>query len=102
VSSSDGTRPFKQSFFSDDGEIIAPGAWFTLTDPLKRNGVGKNAHELVYAGTSFSDTALTIFSALDLGRAVIECASPGNATPDLAYGNFENKSLASAISELCQ
>jgi hypothetical protein len=105
VASSNVTSRIRQSSFSNDGEMIAPGAWFTLTDPLNRNGVGKNAVELVYAGTSFSDTALTIFSALDLGRAVTKCA-PAELypppPPKLAYGSFENKPLTPAtLTELC-
>lgn len=105
VASSNASTRFQQSSFSNDGEIMTPGAWFTLTDPLNRNGVGKNAAEMVYAGTSFSDVKVTLFSALDIGKAGTdqECAALGGITPDLAYPYpvFANKSLASAIAERC-
>lgn len=104
VSSSD-IRTGVLSDFSNPGEVMIAGAWFNLADPIEFNGIGGIAPSLVYAGTSFSVTSITVFSAFDLSQTTLQCgftdipSSPDK--PKLAYNSFDNKRLIRAISDYC-
>jgi hypothetical protein len=103
VSSSD----FKagRSVFSNRGEVMVTGAWYTLTDPASINGVGSDTDKVVYAGTSFSSPALAVFSAFDIARDTPKCemeiSSTGVPIPDTAHTLFDDKPLADAIPSYC-
>jgi Subtilase family len=94
------------SIFSNKGEVMLTGAWYTLTDPANINGVGFNQDKVVYAGTSFSSPALSVFSAFDIARTTPKCESEfdtrtGALVPDIAHTYFDNKPLIYAISAYC-
>jgi subtilisin family serine protease len=109
VSSSDASQEGKLSFFSNDGEIMAPSSWLILDDHLSRNGAGYKAKEVVLAGTSFSDLLVSLFLGLDSSQKNPHCglvAGPGSASA-LAYSpegenNFSNLTLAQAVDSFCK
>ena len=76
-----------KSSFSNVGEVMAPGAWFTLSYVLEPDIV-LTEEKVSYAGTSFSAPAVSVFSAFDLMRLTPRCAQNtviGNL-PALAFG----------------
>lgn len=84
--------------FSNYGEVMAPGSWLELTDPLNRNRVGRDAPEVVVEGSSFSVLLATLFSALDLTQASPKCGLHKNSTsPKLAQSGDINRTLKSAV-----
>jgi hypothetical protein len=103
VSSSD----FKagRSVFSNRGEVMVTGAWYTLTDPASISGIGSDTDKVVYAGTSFSSPALAVFSAFDIAQETPKCetelSSIGVPIPDIAHTLFDDKPLADAIPSYC-
>ena len=86
------------SSFSNAGEIMTPGAWFNLDDPLGISGLGL-IKEIAYAGTSFSAPALSVFSALDLAKTQPSCAEQTRhqSPPYLASGIYNNLDLSDAV-----
>jgi hypothetical protein len=93
-----------RSDFSNKGEIMITGAWFRLTNPASLNGSFGNAPNVVYAGTSFSAPAVSVFTAYDLASAMPKCALQTAAPtyPDLAYGPpWLNKRLEPATIAYC-
>ena len=97
-SSSDYSTGETVSSFSNAGEIMTPGAWFNLDDPLGISGLGL-IKEIAYAGTSFSAPALSVFSALDLAKTQPSCAeqSTHQTPPYLASGVYNNLDLSKAV-----
>jgi Subtilase family len=92
-----------RSDFSNRGEIMMTGAWFRLTNPASLNGSFGGAPQVVYAGTSFSAPALSVFTAYDLAIATPRCAlqMARPTYPDLAYGTWGNKRLRPATTLFC-
>jgi Subtilase family len=105
VSASSNDAGAGRSGFSNYGEVMVTGAWYTLTDPANINGVGFGTDKVVYAGTSFSSPALAVFSAFDLARATPKCETEFSATlapiPDIAHSPIDDKPLAQAILTYC-
>jgi hypothetical protein len=94
-----------RSVFSNKGEVMLTGAWYTLSDPAKINGVGFDQDKVAYAGTSFSSPALAVFSAFDIARSTPKCemelSVAGVPIPDIAHSPFDDKLLADAILTYC-
>lgn len=105
VSASSNDTGSGTSGFSNKGEVMVTGAWYTLTDPANINGVGFNQDKVAYAGTSFSSPALAVFSAFDIARATPKCEMELDAAsapiPDIAHAPFNDKPLADAIPAYC-
>jgi hypothetical protein len=104
--SSNDTATTMRSGFSNKGEVMVTGAWYTLTDPANINSVGFNQDKVVYAGTSFSSPALAVFSAFDIARATPKCETEFSTTlapiPDIAHHPIYNDApLAAAIPVYC-
>jgi hypothetical protein len=100
----------KRSIYSNKGEIMIDGAWFSLTNPASINGPWGDAPSVIYAGTSFSAPAVAVFTAYDLANPTPQCAlrmSTVQPLPDLAYGKdsvpntWQNKRLNVAIPLYC-
>ena len=96
----------ERSGYANSGEVLAPGAFFELSEP----GSGTT---LAYAGTSFSAPVVTLFTALDLMRDRLcepgEISRPAATAPALAYGANDDVPLDSvfgnadsAIATYCQ
>jgi hypothetical protein len=92
-----------RSDFSNKSEIMLTGAWFRLTNPASLNGGFGNTPQVVYAGTSFSAPAASVFTAYDLAIATPHCGLQLTAPtyPDLAYGTWGNKRLQAATTLYC-
>ena len=97
-SSSDYSTHEALSTFSNAAEIMTPGAWFNLDDPLGISGLGL-IKEIAYAGTSFSAPATSVFSALDLATTQPSCAEQTRhqSPPYLASGVYNNLDLSNAV-----
>ena len=88
-----------RSVFSNKGEVMLTGAWTILTNPAGINGTSSDNNKVVYAGTSFSSPALSVFSAFDIAQAVPQCEmelATGAPIPDIAHSLFDDKPLAQA------
>jgi Subtilase family len=105
VSASSNDTGSGRSVFSNKGEVMVTGAWYTLTDPANINGVGFSQDKVAYAGTSFSSPALAVFSAFDIARSTPKCKmeldAVGTPIPDIAHPLFDDKPLADAIPAYC-
>jgi len=71
--------------FSNPGEIMEPGAFFRLTDPLDLHGYGGEG-TVFYSGTSFAAPIVSLFTALEMSQAEPTCSSStSDHRPGLVY-----------------
>ena len=105
VSASSNDAGLGLSEFSNRGEVMLTGAWYSLTDPANINSTdGSGQENVVYAGTSFASPALAVFSAFDLAQSTPRCEAEfdsGAPIPDIAHSTYDDKPLDDAISTYC-
>jgi hypothetical protein len=84
----------EQSGFSNDGKVMALGAWFELRED---NGgldtMSNHLNPVAYAGTSFAAPNVSAFSAIDFMTGVRYCGLDANGIPKLAHGSLNNTPL---------
>ena len=82
VSASSATDPqVKDADYSNTGEVLMMGGYYTLTAYDPRTGAFTEYPNISIAGTSFAAPALSVFTALDFTGATPRCMTPDPASP---------------------
>ncbi len=106
------TRAVRDPDYSNTGEVLMPGGYFTLTAYDPNTGDFRTYDEISIGGTSFAAPVLSVFTALEFTEATPRCALiPPNITSPMAFFRTDppvalpipdlNIALADALSRYC-
>ena len=80
------TPPVRDSDYSNTGEVLTPGGYYTLTAYDPNTGAFRTYPKISIAGTSFAAPVMSVFTALDFTGAAPRCTrTPPSVTSPLAF-----------------